>query len=245
MVRLVVVVPTYNEVGNVQTLVAGIAAVAAKETDVDITVVIADDSSPDGTAALVEQFAPKMEAANMHVRWIVKPVKEGLGAAYVNAFGQLADDGYDYFLQMDADLSHDPAYIQRFIVEIRKGTELVVASRYIDGGGTPDWSWDRRFLSHGGNIYSRAMLSRRITDWTGGFNLYSAALLAEITPQTITTTGYGFMLVLKYRALRAAKSIAEIPIVFLDRTKGSSKMPTNTLLQNFVLVLRLRFGRVV
>jgi dolichol-phosphate mannosyltransferase len=240
MLRLAIVVPTYNEVANVQHLIDGIAEVSAVATDVDISVVLIDDSSPDGTADLVESLAPEWKTDNFSVRVIRKPTKEGLGAAYIYGFTQLLGEQYDYILQMDADLSHDPRYIAGFLHQARLGTEFVVASRYIPGGGTPDWTWNRRFLSRGGNFYARTVLSRRISDYTGGFNLYSGALMQRIQPETITATGYGFLLVLKYRALLACESFAELPIVFLDRTHGSSKIPRNTLISNFLLVPKIK-----
>jgi dolichol-phosphate mannosyltransferase len=245
MLRLAVVVPTYNEVNNVQNLIDSIARVAEVNGDTDITVSVIDDSSPDGTAELVSTLASGWETPTFRVRVLVKPTKEGLGAAYIWGFTQLMKEDFDYFLQMDADLSHDPKYISGFIHQAKAGTDFVVASRYIPGGGTPDWTWDRKFLSRGGNFYARTILSRRISDYTGGFNMYSASLLKRVRLSTITATGYGFLLVLKYRALRSSTSLAELPIVFLDRTHGSSKIPRSTLVNNFLLVpmIRLSLGR--
>jgi dolichol-phosphate mannosyltransferase len=240
MSRLAVVIPTYNEVSNVQNLIHSISEVSRLNADTDITVVIIDDSSPDGTAELVESLAPTWLSDNFSVRVINKPTKDGLGAAYIYGFAQLKDNGFDYYLQMDADFSHDPKYISGFIHQMKVGTDFVVASRYIPGGGTPDWTFNRRFLSRGGNWYARVVLSRRISDYTGGFNMYSAALLERMQVDTITATGYGFLLVLKYRALLNCQSLAELPIVFLDRTHGSSKMPKNTLINNFILVAKIR-----
>jgi dolichol-phosphate mannosyltransferase len=241
MLRLAVVIPTYNEVANIQNLIDAIAEVSALDNNTQMTAVIIDDSSPDGTAELVESLASAWKTKNFSVEVINKPTKNGLGAAYLYGFAQLEGRDFDYFLQMDADFSHDPKYIAGFIHQAKLGADFVVASRYIPGGGTPDWTFNRRFLSRGGNWYARAILSRRISDYTGGFNMYSAALLKRMNVQTITATGYGFLLVLKYRALRNCTSIAELPIVFLDRTHGSSKMPKNTLLNNFILVLQIKF----
>ena len=240
MLRLAIVVPTYNEVTNAQNLIDSIAEVAKRNHDTEMTVVVIDDSSPDGTADLVESLIPGWNSDTFSVRLIKKPMKNGLGAAYLYGFAQLQGQHFDYFLQMDADLSHDPKYIAGFIHQARGGVDFVVASRYIPGGGTPDWTWNRRFLSRGGNAYARAVLSRRISDYTGGFNMYSAALLERMQVQTISATGYGFLLVLKYRALLNCSSLAELPIVFLDRMHGSSKMPKNTLLKNFLLVPKIR-----
>jgi dolichol-phosphate mannosyltransferase len=243
MLRLAIVVPTYNEVTNVQNLIDSIAEVAVHHPDTELTVVVIDDSSPDGTAELVERLIPTWKSQNFTVRLINKPTKNGLGAAYIYGFTQLLPEPFDYFLQMDADLSHDPRYISGFIHQAKAGIDFVVASRYIPGGGTPDWTFNRRFLSRGGNFYARTILGRRISDYTGGFNMYSHPLLDRMNIDTITATGYGFLLVLKYRALLNASSIEELPIVFLDRTHGSSKMPRNTLLRNFVLVGKIRLSR--
>jgi dolichol-phosphate mannosyltransferase len=243
MLRLAIVVPTYNEVTNVQNLIDGIAEVAALHIDAELTVVVIDDSSPDGTAELVESLIPVWKTGNFSVRLINKPTKNGLGAAYIFGFKQLLTEPFDYYLQMDADLSHDPRYISGFIHQAKADVDFVVASRYIPGGGTPDWTFNRRFLSRGGNFYARAILSRRISDYTGGFNMYSQSLLERMNIDTITATGYGFLLVLKYRAVLNATSIKELPIVFLDRTHGSSKMPRNTLIRNFLLVPKIRMFR--
>ena len=243
MLRLAVVVPTYNEVTNIQNLIDSIADVAKLNLDTELTVVVIDDSSPDGTAELVEGLVADWKTDNFSVRVISKPTKNGLGAAYIYGFSQLEGQGFDYFLQMDADFSHDPRYIAGFIHQAKAGVDFVVASRYIPGGGTPDWTWNRRFLSRGGNTYARLILSRRVSDYTGGFNMYSAALLERMQVSTISATGYGFLLVLKYRALLNCTSIAELPIVFLDRTHGSSKMPKNTLIKNFLLVPQIKARR--
>ena len=240
MLRLAVVVPTYNEVKNIQNLIDSIAEVAEFNRDTELTVVVIDDSSPDGTADLIASLIPKWRSDNFSVELINKPTKSGLGAAYLYGFAILESQGFDYLLQMDADLSHDPKYIPGFVHQARAGIDFVVASRYIPGGGTPDWTWIRRFLSRGGNFYARTILSRRISDYTGGFNMYSTGLLRRMDVQTITATGYGFLLVLKYRALLNCSSIAELPIVFLDRTNGSSKMPKSTLLKNFLLVPKIK-----
>lgn len=246
MVRLAIAVPTYNEVNNVEKLIMGIADAVTRSGDVSVTLTVIDDSSPDGTADFVRSISPRFTSESFQIRVLDKPTKEGLGAAYIYGFRAILDAGdVDYVLQMDADLSHDPAYIVGFLHQAKEGVDFVVASRYIPGGGTPDWTWDRRFLSRGGNFYARTLLSRRISDYTGGFNMYSAALLRRIEPWTISATGYGFLLVLKYRALLACTSLVQLPIVFLDRTHGTSKIPRNTLITNFLLVpvIRMRRGR--
>jgi dolichol-phosphate mannosyltransferase len=245
MLRLAIVIPTYNEAANIQNLINGIAEVAKLNADTDFTVAVIDDSSPDGTGALVERLAESWSTENLRVRLITKATKEGLGAAYIYGFTLLLQEDFDYLLQMDADMSHDPKYITGFIHQAKAGVEFVVASRYIKGGGTPDWTWNRKLLSRGGNIYARTLLSRKITDYTGGFNMFSAKLLHRIQINTIRANGYGYLLALKYRALLDSASFTELPLVFLDRTHGSSKIPSNTLIQSFLLVpsLKIRRGR--
>ena len=238
--RLAIAIPTYNEAKNIGALLSRIRAVCIAQSDVEVTAVILDDSSPDGTADLARDLAGSLETDIFRVMVIVKKEKSGLGAAYINGFKQLMGQSFDYVLQMDADLSHDPAYIEHFLHEARSGTELSVASRYIPGGGTPDWTWKRKFLSRGGNNYARLILGREITDYTGGFNMFSGELLKRVQPESIESTGYGFIIELKYRALLGSTSVKEIPIIFLDRTHGVSKMPSGTLMRNFALVLRLR-----
>ncbi|KQQ22788.1 MULTISPECIES: polyprenol monophosphomannose synthase [unclassified Rathayibacter] len=245
MLTLTIVTPTYNEADNIGELLRRIAAVAADNPDALIRSVIVDDSSPDGTAGRARTIGEELATGNFSVSVLERAKKEGLGAAYIWSFAQVleAEDAPDYILQMDADLSHDPRYVSDFLREVREGADLVVASRYIPGGGTPDWTLDRKILSRGGNIYTRLFLGSTLTDWTGGYNLFSAELLRRIAFQTVDATGYGFQIALKHRAVTAARRTREIPIVFLDRTEGTSKIPGNTLVQSLLLVLRIRFGR--
>ncbi|KQP97600.1 MULTISPECIES: polyprenol monophosphomannose synthase [unclassified Rathayibacter] len=245
MLSLTIVTPTYNEADNIGELLRRIAAVAADNPDVRVRSVIVDDSSPDGTAAKARAVGEPLTTATFSVSVLERTVKEGLGAAYIWSFARIleAEDSPDYILSMDADLSHDPSYVSDFLREVRGGADFVVASRYIPGGGTPDWTLDRKILSRGGNIYTRLFLGSGLTDWTGGYNLFSAELLRRIHFETVDATGYGFQIALKHRALRAAKKAVEIPIVFLDRTEGTSKIPGNTMVRSLLLVLRIRFGR--
>lgn len=245
MPSLAVVVPTYNEVVNIATVLPRIAAAGARNTDFRITVAVVDDSSPDGTADRARELATELATDTFEVLVLSREKKEGLGAAYIWAFRRLlsSETPPDYILQMDADLSHDPDYVDAFLREVRAGADLVVASRYIPGGGTPDWTLDRKILSRGGNLYTRFFLGSRITDWTGGYNLFSADLLRRLGLETVRASGYGFQIALKHRALALATRAREIPIVFLDRTEGTSKIPGNTLMQSLLLVLRIKFGR--
>lgn len=243
--KLAVVVPTYNEVANVETLLQGILDAGNTMQDVELEVLLVDDASPDGTAEFARSVGHDLATDSFTVTVLDKPTKEGFGAACIYGYVHLLTqaDAPDAIVQMDADLSHNPKYIPGLVHSFRAGADFVNASRYLPGGGTPDWSWNRKFLSHGGNSYSRLILGRRVSDYTGGFALYSAGLLRRIRVGSITSTGYGFQLVLKRRASREATRIAEIPIVFMDREHGSSKMPRNTLWKNFWLVLSMRVLR--
>lgn len=249
MTSLTIVIPTYQEATNVVPLLRRLEeaadAIVATTPGLRITAAIVDDSSPDGTAAIARELAAAVTSEHFAVRVETRAQKQGLGAAYLWAFEKfLAEpDAPDFVMQMDADLSHDPEYVAPMLRAALAGADLVVASRYIRGGSTPDWSLRRRFLSVGGNLYTRFFLGSRITDYTGGFNLYSAALLRSVIGTAIETTGYGFQIVLKYRALRRARLVRQVPIVFLDRTDGESKIPSDTLAKNLLLVIQLRLGR--
>lgn len=243
MLTLTIVIPTYNEVANIGVAIERIAEVSRTIADLDLTVAVVDDASPDGTAAAARAVGERLAAEHLRVRVFDRASKNGLGAAYIWAFDRLLaePDVSRFVLQMDADLSHDPAYLPAFVAAARSGADLVVASRYIPGGSTPDWTLDRKILSRGGNLYARFFLGRRLTDYTGGYNLFSTDLLRRLNVNTISATGYGFQIALKYRALRATRSVREIPIVFLDRTRGTSKIPGNTLRESLLLVLEMRF----
>lgn len=246
MVKIAVVTPTYNEVGNIEKLLTRIKAVTDEHPDDVFSVFVIDDSSPDGTADLVEILKTKLNDVNLTINLITRKEKNGLGKAYIFGFEKVIASKitFDYILQMDADLSHDPRYITSFLHQAKKGADFIVASRYINGGGTPDWPLYRKMLSRGGNFYTRLFLNRRVTDYTGGYNMYSAELMKKINLQTITAGGYGFLIELKYKASNRALNITEIPIVFLDREHGSSKIPKSTIFKNLILVLQLKFKKV-
>jgi dolichol-phosphate mannosyltransferase len=151
----------------------------------------------------------------------------------------LLSKNVDHILSMDADLSHDPKYIKKFIAA-SKDNQLVIGSRYVSGGATPDWPLLRIILSKYGNYYTRLFLNKRISDYTGGFNMYRSKLLEEIGLDTIESTGYGFLIELKYKASKKAESISQVPIIFRDRQHGKSKIPKSTLIKNLLLVQKLR-----
>lgn len=238
--KIALLIPTYNEAENIKVLLPQIAKSVANRNDINLCVHVIDDNSPDGTLELAKSLAAQLKSEQFSIETISRRTKEGLGKAYVHGFRNvLGATDLDYVLQMDADLSHNPAYLVDFFDEALKGTDFIVASRYVAGGGVPDWSWHRKLLSRFGNLYAKTLLGARITDYTGGFNMYSARLLRQIDFDRLSAPGYGFLITLKFEALRKASSIAQIPIIFLDRRAGESKMPLSTLANNFKLVFDL------
>jgi dolichol-phosphate mannosyltransferase len=241
--KIAILVPTYNESGNIGILLEALRKVSDRFRDVNFNVVVLDDSSPDGTAALGRDVGQRLKSDNYSVTVMVREKKEGLGRAYIYGFKAVMnlEDAPDYVLQMDADLSHNPEYIDQFILAARDGADFVTATRYIDGGATPDWSWYRKVLSRGGNFYAKTILGRELTDYTGGFNMYGTKLLAQIDFDSLYSAGYGFLIDLKHRAAVKSRKIAQVPIVFHDRQHGNSKMPARTIIDSLFLVVKIRF----
>jgi dolichol-phosphate mannosyltransferase len=239
LVKLAIAVPTYNEAANLKKLVPGIQKYLKDYPGLSTTLFIVDDNSPDGTAVVAEKLGKKLKSSKFNVVVMNRAKKEGLGKAYVYAFREILKKKYDYILQMDADLSHDPKYIPAML-DKTDIADFVVGSRYMKGGSTPDWSWNRKVQSRGGNLYSRFFLGSRITDYTGGYNLYSTDLLRSIDMGTLQASGYGFLIELKYKALQHCHGVEQVPIVFKDRQHGSSKIPKNTIIKNFLLVPQIK-----
>jgi dolichol-phosphate mannosyltransferase len=237
--KLAIAIPTYNEATNVKKLLPAIHKSLADYPKLDCTVFIIDDNSPDGTADIAETVGKKLKTKAFHVEVIRRKRKEGLGKAYVFAFHKLLERKFDYILQMDADLSHNPKYLPHFL-DATQTADFVVGSRYVKGGDTPDWSWNRKLLSRGGNLYTRLMLGSQITDYTGGFNLFSVGLLHAVNLNNLQDAGYGFLIELKYRALQNSHGVVQVPIVFMDRAHGESKLPNNIIIKNLMLVAQIR-----
>jgi len=238
-IKLAIAVPTYNEAKNIPKLVKGIENAVSK-TGIDCSLYIIDDNSPDGTGDVAEKLAASEKTKNFSIKVIHRENKQGLGKAYVDGFSKIMHKDCTHILQMDADLSHDPKYIPEFI-EAAGRADFVVGSRYIKGGDTPDWSLRRKLLSRFGNLYARIFLGNQIHDYTGGFNMYSVALLRKIDLATLQAGGYGFLIELKHLILRQLPTIHEIPIIFIDRQHGVSKIPRSTILKNLMLVPKMRF----
>ena len=226
--RTVVVVPTYDEAGNVVELLERLRTAVP---DADILVV--DDASPDGTAELAEAVGRERgQVAVLH-----RTAKEGLGPAYKAGFAQALEAGYDVVVQMDADLSHDPAALPSLLAPLRAGdADVVIGSRYVAGGAIPAWPWHRRALSRFGNRYATTVLGIDARDITSGYRAYLAPALASLDVPSVRADGYGFMIELAHRLSRSGVRVVEVPITFADRVRGQSKMSARIIGEALLLV---------
>jgi dolichol-phosphate mannosyltransferase len=231
--KTLVIIPTYNEAENLPPLLKEIFA-NAPETEV----LIVDDNSPDGTGELAEEI--HKENPKVHV--LHRSGKLGLGTAYIAGFKYAIEHNYDAAFEMDADFSHNPRYLPDFLKAIEHA-DLVIGSRYIRGGSTPNWSLLRRFISGGGNIYARFMLGMPIHDCTAGFRCYRTTVLRSIDLDVIQSQGYAFQIEMAYRVIQQGFRVVEIPISFLDRRVGKSKMSRKIFIEGFLWVLRARFSK--
>lgn len=220
-----VVVPTYNEAGNVAELCRRIGGVLP-----DAHVLVVDDNSPDGTAD---------EARGAGADVLVRAGKAGLGAAYRAGFERALAAGADVCVQMDADLSHDPRDLPALVGNVELGADLAIGSRYVPGGATVDWPWQRRLLSRWGNRYAAGVLGLAVNDATAGFRAYSADALRRMDYSTVRADGYGFQVEMTHRLVRIGGRIVEVPITFRDRTIGTSKLDKGIIGEASLLVLRL------
>jgi dolichol-phosphate mannosyltransferase len=212
--RVLVIIPTYNERDNLESIVGRVRA-ATPETDV----LVVDDSSPDGTGELAERLA----GADDHVKVLHRRGKEGLGAAYIAGFRWALDHGYEVVVEMDADGSHQPEELHKLLAALREA-DLVIGARYVRGGEIVNWPWTRQVISRGGNVYSRVMLGVPLRDATGGYRAFRATTLEKIGLDEVDSRGYCFQVDLALRALRQGLRVVEVPITFVERTHGSSKM---------------------
>ena len=231
--KTLIIIPTYNELENLRPLLQEIFSYA-QETDM----LIVDDNSPDGTGKLADEIHNE----NPQVHVLHRAGKLGLGTAYIAGFKYAVAHDYDAAFEMDADFSHDPRYLPDFLKAIERA-DLVIGSRYIPGGGTPNWSFLRRFISGGGNIFARFMLGIPVQDCTAGFRCYRRQVLESIDLDTIQSQGYAFQVEMAYRVMRQGFKIVETPIVFMDRRIGKSKMSRKIVIEAFIYVLRARFGK--
>ena len=227
-----VVLPTYDEAENL----AGISA-AILDALPGATLLVVDDASPDGTGVLADRLA------HQDPRIVVRhrAGKEGLGKAYIEGFGVALDAGAARVIQMDADWSHDPAYLPALMAAIEGGADLVIGSRYTRGGGVRDWGLLRRIVSRGGSLFARIVLRLRPHDLTGGFKAWRRAALEAVAWERVHSGGYVFQIETTYLATRAGASVVEVPIVFKDREVGTSKMSKSIIVEALLVVLQLRW----
>lgn len=232
--RTMIVVPTFNELENLPELVARL-----ERLQIELDVLVVDDNSPDGTGELAERLGAERPWLNV----LHRPRKAGLGTAYLAGFRHALAQGYDAVGEMDADLSHDPTYLPAMLRAL-DGADLVLGSRYVPGGGVRNWGLARQIISRGGSLYSRLVLGLPVHDPTGGFKLFRRQLLERMDLDRVRSNGYSFQIEMTYRAVRLGCRVAEVPIVFVDRRVGQSKLSRQVMLEAMLMVPRLRFGRL-
>lgn len=229
--RTLIVTPTYNEKDNLPVFLEAVRK-ALPEADV----MVVDDNSPDGTGAIADAFAAK----DGQVRVMHRADKLGLGTAYLEAFRKGLDEGYERFLEMDADLSHDVRYLPDFVRALDEGADVVIGSRNIPGGNVEGWGFGRHFISKGGSLYARSILGLGIRDLTSGYKAFTRRALDAIDIGSVQSNGYSFQVEMTYRAVRKGMRVKEVPIVFVDRTQGQSKMSRKIFLEAVGVVWKLR-----
>ena len=227
-----VVLPTYNEAENLEQ----IAGAILEQLPESGRILIVDDNSPDGTGEIADGLAER----NERIQVLHRPIKEGLGPAYLAGFAVALEGGAERIVEMDADFSHDPSYLPSLIAAT-DDADLAIGSRYVDGGGVRDWGPTRRFISRGGSAYARIALGLRVRDLTGGFKCFRREVLEAIDLETIEARGYAFQVETTYRTIKAGFRVVEVPFVFRDRTAGSSKMTGAIVAEAMWRVPTLRF----
>jgi len=229
--RTLVVLPTYNEIANVEAMLRSLREVVPA---VDILVV--DDGSPDGTAAKTRQVAEELG----QIELLERSTKSGLGGAYREGFAWGLEHDYERFVEIDCDFSHDPTSLPALLAA-SETSEVVIGSRYVKGGSIPKWSMTRLLLSRGGNQYASMMLGLGVKDSTAGYRVYTKSALEKIGYRTVTADGYGFQIEMTNRARRGGASIVEVPIAFTDRVRGESKMSSVIVVEALWLVTKWGF----
>jgi dolichol-phosphate mannosyltransferase len=231
--RTLVVLPTYNEIENVEPMLRTLRKVAPQ-----CDVLVVDDASPDGTATLAEEVAQEVGQITV----LRRSLKSGLGGAYRAGFAWGIEHGYDHFVEIDCDFSHDPRALPS-LLSAAEDHDVVIGSRYVPGGHIPQWTLSRRLLSRGGNQYASLMLGLGVADSTAGYRVYSKDVLERINFRDVKADGYGFQIEMTYRAKRAGASIIEVPISFTDREHGESKMSQAIVLEALWLVTKWAIER--
>ncbi len=229
------VLPTYNEIENLPLI-----APAILEQLPLATLLVVDDSSPDGTGEL----ANRMALENPRIKVLHRAAKQGLGRAYTDGFKHALDAGADVLVQMDADWSHDPAFLPEMVATLANSADLVIGSRYVKGGGVRNWGFLRRFVSRGGSMFARTVLGMKAHDLTAGFKAWRRATLAAMPWESLHSGGYVFQIETTFRAARGGARVVELPIVFVDRRLGASKMSRRIIVEALFVVLRLRWDEL-
>ncbi len=232
--KTLVISPTYNEGKNIESLVHQVLG-----PNPDYHLLIVDDNSPDGTAAIVKELQQTYPNLSLEVR----PGKAGLGTAYLFGFKWALERGYEAIVQIDADLSHDPKDVPRLVSELQN-YDLIIGSRYVEGVSVVNWPIRRLILSYGANMYSRTVTGMPINDGTGGFKAWRGSLLRKIELNKVKSQGYSFQIEMNFRAWRQNARIKEEPIIFVDRTIGESKMSKAIMYEAIWMVLRLRIWKI-
>jgi dolichol-phosphate mannosyltransferase len=227
----IVCLPTYNERANIEPMLLALAPLG-------VNVLVIDDNSPDGTGEIADRLAGELDFVSV----LHRERKEGLGPAYIAGFRRALSEGADYVLEFDCDFSHDPKDVPRLIAACENGADLALGSRYVPGGGTRNWGLGRRFVSIGGSWYARTLLGVGVRDLTGGFKCYRRQVLERIDLDAVRSLGYAFQIETTYRTIRAGFSVVEVPIVFSDRTEGTSKMSRAIVLEAVGRVPALRLA---
>jgi dolichol-phosphate mannosyltransferase len=233
--KAMVVVPTYNERDNIEKLVAQVLA-----QDPDIHLLVVDDNSPDGTGALVDKLA----AANDRIHLLRRGGKLGLGSAYRDGFRVALEKGADYIVEMDADFSHDPATLPQFFAKMGD-YDLVIGSRYLNGVSVVNWPLRRLILSYCASVYTRLVTGLKISDCTSGFKCFRREVIEAIDLSRIKSDGYSFQIEMNYRCVERGFRVGEIPIIFIDRHSGSSKMSKKIVREAVVMVWKLKLGSLL
>jgi dolichol-phosphate mannosyltransferase len=235
MRKTLVITPTYNECQNLETFV-GLVHQYAPEAHI----LIVDDASPDGTGKIADELSRR----DPRVHVMHRAGKLGLGSAYLQGFQWALDRRYDVVFEMDTDLSHDPKYMPAFLRAIDDGADLVIGSRNVPGGEVEGWGWSRHFISKGGSFYSRTILGLAVKDLTSGYKAFSRKALESLDLHAVHSEGYSFQIELTYRLIRKGLKVTEVPIVFVDRRAGQSKMSSKIFGEAVWMVWKLRWGAI-
>ncbi len=232
--KTLVVMPTYNESGNIRKSVELLF-----EFNPEVSLLIVDDNSPDGTGQIADELASKNKA----IKVLHRQGKEGLGAAYLAGFAWGKEAGFEYLVEMDADGSHRAEDLPKLLA-IAPNNDLVIGSRYVRGGETVNWPFYRKWLSKGGNIYAKVLLGSKINDMTAGFRVFRTSFLEKLNLAGINARGYSFQIEMAYRTLQAKGRVAEVPITFVEREIGTSKMSSNIVAEALLLITKFGIKRI-